>query len=116
MTDRLDGHGGRVAPHPSRRFAVPENRRPKAPISLSCSLKIVFGSCDWLAPVHPLDGRTRGHAPSAAPPHDASSRARLGLTWSISRTRDYIDIRPDVLPQISTVGVEICSRSRGYML
>src|SRR5262245_49237356 len=31
-------------------------------------------------------------------------------------TRDYIDIRPDILPGNSMVGVEICSRSRGYML
>jgi hypothetical protein len=34
----------------------------------------------------------------------------------VSPTLDYIDIRPDILPETSTVGVEICPRSRGYML
>src|SRR5262245_8619963 len=40
----------------------------------------------------------------------------LQVSPPLSRTLDYIDIRPDILPQTSTVGVEICSRSRGYML
>src|SRR5262245_3885934 len=38
------------------------------------------------------------------------------LNLPVRPTRDYVDIRPDILPENSMVGVEICSRSWGYML